>query len=131
MAACTQFTCHHCGFQVEAWSDGNRYLTDTAGTRHFFYHPGDLMEMRAFAEAQTQSRMTEEEYLAFLQAHCGNEGDWLCLHCGCQTRRDPHHDPMHCPDCGGRKLRQTYRLDGRTCPKCGKGTFTGEMIAIS
>ena len=40
MAACTEFTCSHCAFKVEAWDDGNRYLTDSEGKRHFFYHPG-------------------------------------------------------------------------------------------
>jgi len=26
MAACTGFTCDHCGFSVDFWDDGNRYL---------------------------------------------------------------------------------------------------------
>ena len=131
MAACTKFTCAHCGFHVDAWSDGNRYLTDHQGKRHYFYHPGDLTAMRAFAEAQTGGVMTEADYLAFLQARCGNEGDWLCLKCGCETRRDPKRDPMKCPDCGQQKRRDTNKLEGRRCPKCAQGTFHGEITAIS
>ena len=50
MPACTEFTCSHCAFKIEAWDDGNRYLTDSEGKRHFFYHPGDITEMRIFAE---------------------------------------------------------------------------------
>lgn len=131
MAALTEFTCNHCAFKVEAWDDGNRYLTDSEGKRHFFYHPGDIREMRGFAEEQTQGNMTEEDYLAFFKEHCGNEGAYLCMHCGRQTRRDPKRDPMRCTGCGKRKLRDTCKLEGCACPKCGKGIFHGEMGAIS
>ncbi len=131
MATCIRYTCPHCQFSVDGWSDGNRYLTDHEGKRHYFYHPSDITEMRAFAEEQTGGVMKETEYLAFLKERCGNEGDWLCLRCGCQKRRDPKHDPMQCPECGQRKLRSTFNLESRTCPKCGKGIFHGEVGAIS
>ena len=131
MAALTEFTCSHCTFKVEAWDDGNRYLTDSEGKRRFFYHPGDLAEMRAFAEKQTQSLLTEEEYTAFLKKHLGNEGAYLCMNCGRQTRRDPKRDSMLCSRCAKPKLRVTRNLEGRTCPKCGKGTFHGEITGIS
>lgn len=96
MAACTEFTCSHCSFKVEAWDDGNRYLTDSEGKRHFFYHPGDITEMRAFAEEQTQRPLTERDYSAFLREHVGNESAHPRMNCGRQTRRDPKRDSMRC-----------------------------------
>lgn len=39
MAACFTFTCSHCGFVVDAWDDGNKYVQDVRGVRHYFYHP--------------------------------------------------------------------------------------------
>ena len=131
MAACTEFTCSHCAFKVEAWDDGNRYLTDSEGTRHFFYHPGDITGMRIFAEEQMLSPLTEDEYSAFLEERGGNEGDYLCMNCGRQTRRDRKRDSMLCTGCGKPKLRDKCKLEGLTCPKCGKGTFHGEMTGIS
>lgn len=123
MAACTRFICSHCLFFVDSWDDGNPYLTDSEGTRHFFYHPGAHTETRAFAEEQMQRPMTEEEFTAFCKQHSGNEGDYLCMECGRQTRRDPRHDSMRCTGCNKQKLRGTHRLKGRPCPKCRQGIF--------
>jgi DNA-directed RNA polymerase subunit RPC12/RpoP len=132
MAARTDFTCSHCGFKVEAWDDGNCYLTDSEGKRHFFYHPGDYGQTREFYQQQTGcAEVREDDYLAFWRERGGNEWDLICMHCGRQTRRDPKRDPMRCTGCGKRKLKDTNRLDGQTCPKCAKGTFHGEMGAIS
>lgn len=32
-------TCDKCGFEVDAWDDGNPYVQDSKGKRHYFYHP--------------------------------------------------------------------------------------------
>jgi hypothetical protein len=130
MAACTDFTCNACGFKVESWSDGNPYLTDNSGKRHFFYHPGGEGESEEFYE-QGCLVVTEEGYLAFQKERGGNEQDWICLHCGRQTQRDPQLDPMRCTGCRRSELLDTQELEARTCPKCKKGTFHGEWGAIS
>jgi hypothetical protein len=44
MAQCNKFTCDGCGFSVNYWDDGNRYLECPAGTRHYLYHPRDIYE---------------------------------------------------------------------------------------
>jgi hypothetical protein len=41
MGECIKFTCDHCGFAVNWWDDGNRYLEWPTGTRNYLYHPGD------------------------------------------------------------------------------------------
>lgn len=132
MAACTEFTCTHCGFKIESWDEGNPYLRDAEGKRHFFYHPGDQEERLEFFEKQTGRPAADEaEFIAFLNEQGGNEAHYLCLHCGRQTQRDPEHDPMRCTGCGKRTLKDTQELEGQTCPKCSQGTFSGEMTGIS
>lgn len=132
MAACTEYSCSHCGFKVEAWDDGNPYLTDTEGKRHFFYHPGGDLEAREFYQQQAGcAAVQEDEYRAFWQERGGNESNLICLHCGRQTRRDPERDSLRCTGCRQQALLVVNELEGRACPKCGKGVFHGEMGAIS
>lgn len=132
MAAGTDFTCSHCGFQIESWDDGNPYLTDHEGKRHFFHHPGDYWQPREFYQQQTgRAEVREEDYLAFCQELGGNESNLICLHCGRLTRRDPGRDSMRCTGCRRHELHDTRELEGMACPKCGKGTFPGEWGAIS
>lgn len=133
MAACTEFTCSHCGFQIEAWSDGNPYLRGTDRTRHYYFHPGEVGVWKECFEAEhDRPAMTREELHAFVEANMGCEQHYLCQHCGRQTQRDPAHDPMRCTGCGKAVLKDTCHLEGVACPKCGKGTFHGEFTgAIS
>lgn len=132
MASCTNFTCSSCGLKIEAWSDGNRYLMDSLGKRHYFYHPGDYWQTREFYQEQTgRSYVDEEDYRAFWKERGGNEHDLICLHCGLETRRDPIRDSMNCTDCGHSGLLDICRLESQTCPKCKKGTFHGKLGMIS
>jgi len=133
MAICTAFTCNHCGFQIESWSDGYTYLRGTDGTRHYYLHPGEHEVWNERFEAEHQRRAsTEEELLAFVEANMGCEHYYVCRRCGRQTRRDPERDSMGCTGCRRRELHPIDELEGVTCPKCGKGTFHGEFTgAIS
>lgn len=133
MAICTVFTCTHCGFQIESWSDGLPYLRGTDGTRHYYCHPGEQGVWRERFEAEHRRPAgTPEELLAFVEATMGCELSYLCRHCGRQTRRDPERDSLRCTGCGRKDLHPLHELEGQTCPKCGQGTFHGEFTgAIS
>jgi hypothetical protein len=39
MAAALRYVCEGCGRAIEAWSDGNPYYIDEAGTKQYAYHP--------------------------------------------------------------------------------------------
>lgn len=132
MASCTELTCNHCAFKIESWDDGSPYLRGVDGKRHYFYHPGERFVWEELYAAETgHPVLDQKELLAFVETRAGNERHYLCMHCGRQTQRDPEHDPLTCTRCRKRKLRLSQRLEGRTCPKCSKGTFTGRLTAIS
>jgi DNA-directed RNA polymerase subunit RPC12/RpoP len=132
MAALTEFTCSHCHFRIESWSDGKPYLRGSDGQRHYFYHPcePDAWEERFQIEHHRPSG-TQAELHAFVEARVGLESHYLCMHCGRQTHRDPKHDSLRCTGCGKARLKNTDYLEAKRCPKCRQGTFHGEMTAIS
>jgi len=39
MAEAVRYVCGKCGHAIEAWSDGNPYYIDDAGTKQYAYHP--------------------------------------------------------------------------------------------
>lgn len=172
MACSKIFTCSHCDFTLSAWDEGNPYLTDNEGKRHFFYHPGNEKEERLFMARQTMDprlikkvedmlalaeadadssdlvnlgldhhiflmaesmshSISETEYLAFCRSRGGNEAEYLCMHCAHQARRDPRRDSMNCPSCEKPALWQSWQLEGKSCPKCGQGTFVARRGMIS
>jgi hypothetical protein len=132
MSALTEYTCSHCHFRVESWSDGKHYLCGSDGRRHYYFHPcePDAWEERFQAENHRPAT-TQQELLAFVDAHAGHESHFLCLHCGRQTHRDPKHDSLRCSGCRKLQLKDTNDLANESCPKCRQGTFHGEMTGIS
>jgi len=45
MAMSIIYSCDKCGFEVDAWDDGNPYVQDSKGKRHYFYHPTNEMDI--------------------------------------------------------------------------------------
>ena len=91
-----------------------------------------MSERTEFFQQETGCLMVvEKDYLAFWRERGGYEVSLICLHCGRQTQRDPHRDPMHCTRCRRSELLDTQELEARSCPKCRKGTFHGEFGGIS
>jgi len=132
MAALTCFSCNHCGFHIDSWDEAHPYLRGTDGKRHYYFHPGEHWVWNERFEVEyDRPALNQEELLAFVETHSGCEADYLCMHCGRQTKRDPDHDSLRCTGCGKQKLRDTCKLEGSPCPKCGQGTFHGEMAGIS
>lgn len=132
MAICTKFTCDNCGIKIESWSDGKPYLRGPDGKRHYFYHPGERYVWERRYEAETGCPAPDHETLmAFVRTRVGNEGHYLCMHCGEQTWRDSHYDPMICTSCGKSELFSAPRLENQNCPKCRTGIFKGKFTAIS
>jgi hypothetical protein len=134
MASSTHFTCDGCGFFVEAWDEGNPYVRDLKGKRHYFYHPGHPKEMEEFVDSLLLLLLRERivsDREAYLMAHSGNEGEFLCMDCGKLSRIDEERDAKACRKCRGLDLVDGMELEGRTCPKCRKGIFRGTLGAIS
>lgn len=132
MAVCTEFTCNHCGFKVESWSDGFAYLKDNRGKRRYFFHPAGADEMWEFCRRQLGNpQVSYEEFERFLQERRGWEDNFICMHCGRQTRRDLSEISMRCTRCRKQELKPTQALEGQRCPKCKQGIFSGVCTAIS
>lgn len=132
MAALTEFTCSHCHFRIDSWSDGKPYLRGSDGGRHYFYHPGEYYAWdERFLIEHHRPSATQAELHAFVEARVGHESHYLCLHCGRQMHRDPLQDSLRCTGCGKSRLKDTCELEDEPCPKCRQGTFHGEMTSIS
>ncbi len=101
MAEAVRFVCGSCRRAVTAWSDGNPYYFDAAGTKHYAYHP-------------------DHEALA----RCvGNDSPHLCLACGEEFLLDSERPAAACPACGAAGAAETYELGGQPGPFCKRGTF--------
>jgi len=110
MAAGFLFKCGNCGFEIEAWDDGNPYYFDENGKKVYAYHP---------------SREWEK---------CiGNDSDYLCLSCGRKFKADPERKEVKCTRCRSKNAAETMELGGKRCPKCKKGEFQQDpdFFAIS
>jgi DNA-directed RNA polymerase subunit RPC12/RpoP len=131
MAMCTDYTCGRCGFRVESWDDGNPYLMNAAGKRHHYYHPGGPSDIMRLYQELTGAPEDWSALETYSHTHGGIEGDYLCQHCGRQTRRDPARDVLRCTGCKRMALLPCEDLEGKPCPKCRQGVFTGQFGAIS
>ena len=103
--------CCGCGFEIEAWSDGNPYYRDHRGRKRYAYHP-------------------DHERLA----RCiGNDEPHLCLQCGAQIKVDSLKPVSQCRKCKAGPLIALRDLEGRPCPHCSAGKYVldSERGAIS
>jgi len=117
MAQRTKFTYDRCGFSVDYWDDGNRYLEWPAGTRNYLYHPGDAFERERIMNLIHGRSPTGDEYKRAFELYGGNESEFLCLSCAEVNRIDPKRDLMKCKKCGTSSLRAVSGLAKTECPK--------------
>jgi DNA-directed RNA polymerase subunit RPC12/RpoP len=104
MAEAVRHVCATCHRAIEAWSDGNPYYINKAGSKRYAYHP-------------------DHERLA----RCvGNDSPHLCLGCGAEFMVDSRAPVTACPECGAGEIADTYRLGGRRCPYCKAGMFVAD-----
>jgi hypothetical protein len=130
MAGCYTFTCDHCGFSVDSWEDGNRYLEWPIGTRNYLYHPADIKETeRLMQEIYGRSPAPEEYEMAF-RRYGGNESEFLCYDCLTISRIDVERDPRVCSSCKSCALIATSRLAQTKCPRCREGNFADGQITM-
>ena len=101
MADAVRHVCGGCQKTIEAWSDGNPYYLDDAGTKQYAYHPDHVR----------------------LALCIGNDSPHLCLGCGNEFMVDSLAPNPTCPKCGADELADTYQLDGKQCPFCKSGIF--------
>jgi ribosomal protein S27AE len=106
-----RLVCTHCGFAVDAWSDGNPYYRDERGKKRYAYHPDH----------------------AELERCIGNDVPHLCLACGAQTMVDSEKPRTTCRKCKTGVLADLWVLDEKPCPKCHAGVFQedpeGRMVS--
>jgi DNA-directed RNA polymerase subunit RPC12/RpoP len=132
MAARFTFTCSHCGFRVESWSDSNPYIRGPNGRRHHYYHPGEDQQLAQIAEKILGHPPTPEEIEELRRLHGGNESDYVCTACQKISRRDPSKDKLTCRRCGSKQIIRTSEVAGQPCFACNQGRFdNGPMTAIS
>jgi hypothetical protein len=132
MAACTKFTCDECGFAVNCWDDGNRYLEWLPGTRNYLYHPGDRSKTEDLMLKIYGRQPTSEEYANAFRLYGGNENEFLCADCATISRIDRKRDPKVCKECNSTSLDDVSELAKAECPKCRSGHFnSGEFNGIS
>ena len=131
MASSFVFTCDRCGYSIEAWDEGNPYIEFPAGNRHFFYHPGEMEEIRNITRKIIGREPTREDCDSALKQFSGNETDYICRTCQMESRFDPRKDPHACKHCGSSDVVAIFTLTGKKCIKC-EGTFSeGKFACIS
>jgi hypothetical protein len=132
MASCYTFSCDHCGFSLDWWEEGNRYLELPTGTRNYLYHPSDVDETERLMQEIYGHSPTPEEYVRAFRRYGGNETEFLCYDCLAISRIDVEIEPRTCASCKSTALRAASRLAQTKCPKCDEGHFDdGEITAIS
>jgi len=131
MAICLSFTCNQCGFTIGAWSDGNPYIEDPQGKRHYFYHPSEDATISKIALNILGHPPTEAEKEDLLLKHGGNAPEYICRDCEETSKIDPKIDALICPHCSSKRIVDSYSLGNTQCLKC-SGTFSyGSPGAIS
>ena len=104
MAEGLRFVCSGCGHAIEAWSDGNPYYFDEAGTKKYAYHPDHEKLGRCI----------------------GNDSPHLCLSCGQDFMVDSRAPISACPKCKAHEIENTFQLEERRCPICKAGVFASD-----
>jgi hypothetical protein len=131
MSAQYTFSCSKCDFTVESWEDGNQYIEDLKGKRHFFYHPAESEVRDKIAKEICGPEYSEAKILKIYSDSIGNAPDHICRNCEKITRLNPEKDKIVCRKCGSLSLEITIKLAGKKCIKC-DGIFSeGEFSAIS
>jgi len=129
VAACLTFKCSNCGFSVDSWDDGNPYVEDPRGKRHYFHHPCEEEQIREIAGRVLGRTPKREEIDEMVKLHGGNESNFICADCLRITQRNPSKDALVCGDCHSSRLVRTHELGGTRCLSCEVGQFDGGNLA--
>ncbi len=117
MAQSWIFECVRCDNHVEAWDDGDPYYVDVRRSlqgiprsrcKVYVHHP-DVPD----------------------QPLDGIDVPHVCLDCSHGFHVDDQRPRETCTKCRSRNIVDALRLEGRTCPKCRKGSFEGRPGAVS
>ena len=138
MAMSIIYTCDKCGFEVDAWDDGNPYVQDSKGKRHYYYHPtnhmdimGEVLEPKTLTTSNSEESEESEESEPVYDTHTGNAPDHLCLKCGKISKIDPEVDKTICKKCKSDEVTELTSLAGKKCPKCSGHFDQGSEGGIS
>ncbi len=131
MALCLRFTCDQCGFHVDSWDDGNPYVEDQRGKRHYFYHPSREQRLRELARGILGHEPTDQDLRELCKRSGGNAADHICTACGTIQGIDPERDQLCCCKCKEPSVIPTWELAGAECLKCGGRFASGLMHAVS
>lgn len=117
MAQGITFECTSCGNAVEAWDDGDPYYIDLK--RSFRGVPRSRCKVYVYHPSIPDQPIE------------GVDVPHLCLDCNHGFRVDSERPRETCTKCRSRNIADACRLKGRSCPKCGRGSFEGSVSWIS
>jgi len=131
MSAQYTFSCSKCNFSIESWEDGNQYIEDLNGKRHFFYHPAESEIRDKIAKEICGPEYSEAKILKIYNERIGNAPDHICRKCEKISRLNPEKDQIICKRCGGGSVEITMGLAGKKCIRCDGIFLDGVFTAIS
>ena len=126
--------CPTCGFEIEAWEDGNPYIRDDKGKPRFYYHPGGEEDrIKILEECRWAECKSPEELEVLLNKKSGVMSEFICMDCCKFFKTDAEKHTPWCRKCGSQNVMNITELAGVRCPKCRMGNFpsTPEFGAIS
>jgi|GEM_PF-2829394 len=88
MAMSESYKCQSCGFAIEAWDDGNPYVSTKDGRRHYFYHPGGIEDVHPVLIEEAGRELSAAELEEIVKERVGIAADHLCPDCGSESKLD-------------------------------------------
>ena len=135
MAMRVIFRCTGCGFELEAWDEGNPYIEGPDGKRHHFYHLSQESEIISIVQTILGRPPTETATRDALEKHAGNEQDHICLNCADRSLRNEQEANAPCAACaayGHATVVDCFQLAWKPCLSCRQGAFAeGQPGGIS
>jgi len=121
------FECSHCGLSAGGWDDGDPW-TFAGGALPLTMRDenGKLICVDSHQKKKRWPPMQSCGH-PYEGKPMGNDLAHMCMDCGRVETFDTFglfsQDPFECPKCHGSNLLDFRKLGGKTCPKCGEGTF--------
>ena len=118
MAQGIEFTCEACGLAVWAWDDGNPYYVD---------------RKKMLAEGRPRSRCKGYVHHPEIPPWPveGNDVPHICLDCAHLFNVDTALERTTCTKCRSSRILDCCRLEGCSCPRCGKAPMSPGGFAVS
>jgi hypothetical protein len=136
MAYGASYSCKACEFSIEVWSDGDPYITDPFGKRHYFHHPGEDAVITSVGRMYPGAEDLDYMKLwALVHKRIGARHEYICQDCGRVWKADSAERPPYCrfPKCASKKTFWTHEFFEKThlCPKCKVGFIEQTDTMIS